>query len=98
MGTGLCAEGTRSLSGWLSNFGKINIIRIFFLGPFEDCGYASNFLLDTWSVASCNSQGFLMPVAQSLGGEFTEEEAIIPGHAAEMPDTELGGNFGDCCR
>ena len=36
-----------------------------------------------------------MQVAQSLGGEFTEEEAVIPGEAAELPNTELSGNRGD---
>jgi hypothetical protein len=82
----------------LSNFGKIEMIHIFFKGPSQDCSYASNFLLNTRVRCHPQIQWYLMPVAQSLGGKFTEEEAIIPGHAAEMPDTELGGNFGDCYR
>jgi hypothetical protein len=36
-----------------------------------------------------------MHVTQSLGGQFTEEKAIILGHAAEVPNTELRGNLGD---
>jgi len=36
-----------------------------------------------------------MQMAQSLGGEFTEEQAVIPGHAAELPSAEMSGNLGD---
>ena len=36
-----------------------------------------------------------MPVIQGLGREFTEEEAVIPGEAAEVPNTKLGGDLGD---
>lgn len=37
----------------------------------------------------------LMQVAQSLGREFTKEEAVILGQAPEVPNTELCGNLGD---
>ncbi len=40
--------------------------------------------------------GHLMQVAQRLGREFTEEEAVVLGQAAEVPDTELRGNVADC--
>jgi hypothetical protein len=34
-------------------------------------------------------------VAQRLGWVFAEEQAIIPGEAAELPDTEAGSHLGD---
>ena len=34
---------------------------------------------------------------QRLGREFPEEEAVIPGEATEVPNTELSGNLGDGC-
>jgi len=37
----------------------------------------------------------LMRVAQGLGRQFTEEETVIPGEPAEVPNAELRGNFGD---
>jgi hypothetical protein len=39
-----------------------------------------------------------MTVTKSFGGEFAEEETIIPGQTPELPNAELGRNFGDCCR
>jgi len=36
-----------------------------------------------------------MQVAQSLGREFTEEEAVILGQAAEVPNTKLRGDLAD---
>jgi hypothetical protein len=39
-----------------------------------------------------------MTAVESFGGEFAEEEAIITGQTAELPNAELGGDFGDCCR
>ena len=39
----------------------------------------------------------LMLVAQRLRGKLVEEEAVIPGEAAELPNSELRGNFDDRC-
>jgi len=58
--------------------------------PRKTCLSSVEFLL-----RSTARHGHLMQVAQSLGGQFTEEEAIILGHPAEVPNTELRGNLGD---
>jgi len=36
-----------------------------------------------------------MLVVQRLRGKLVKEEAVIPGEAAELPNTELSGNLGD---
>jgi len=36
-----------------------------------------------------------MQVAQSLGGKFTEEDTVIPGEAAELPNAETSRNLRD---
>jgi len=36
-----------------------------------------------------------MPIAQSLGGKLTEQQAIIPGHAAKLPNPKLSCYRGD---
>jgi hypothetical protein len=67
--------------------------------PYQNCSYTLNFLLSVYDY--CHQIALLhrlsMAVAQCLGGEFAEEEAIISGQTPELPNAELGGNFGDCC-
>ena len=58
--------------------------------PRKTCLSSVEFLL-----RSGGCQSYSVRVAQSLGGEFTKEEAIIPSQAAEVPNAEPGGDLGD---
>jgi hypothetical protein len=79
----------------LFNFGRIEIIRVFFKAPLQDCSYASNFLLNTCVRCHPQLQRYLMPVPQSFGGKFAEQHAVVPGHAAELPHPKSRGDLGD---